>query len=453
MVQIYIVNNDDKYELDNINVFSSIYNLKQTFKNTYNKRIKNNNIKTNKELSNKIKNNEFYFTYKRQRLEDDKTLYQYNIKNSSMIDINYLLPGGNVGSSISSVMMFFISLSAILLFYGFMCSGLISFFAKLYGYAVSVVIEKIFEFIYWFFGGKMTKESSSNSIINFFENIVIFLSIGLFLYISLFFVNNLTFSNIFFQNKCESLKNANRVSKITTITFLIIYFLLQIGDFILNIMVKITSYISSKTSKKIHLFSKFMEESTRAGKKAYNTLKYSGLFLIPFVGTSLQNYHIILSSFFNTINDAREKLSIENNNNKGIYKKRLIDCEKDKDKFASILNNNENFKELVARYQIKEANIKKYLNKETNMDKISYDDIISNNTLSNDERKSKLGIKFIYYIICNMLKIFSMITRSFDTIGSSTDIIDMIMSSSISGSIASFINFLSVLFVAIISIF
>jgi hypothetical protein len=448
MVQIYIVNNDDKYELDNINVFSSIYNLKQKFKNTYNKRIKNNNIKTNKELLNKIKNNEFYFTYKGQRLDDDKTLYQYNIKNSEMININYTLPGGSIGSGISSIMIFIISLVVILLFYGFLSSGFISFFAKMYGYSVSILLEKIFQFVYWFFGGKMTDKSSPNVIIKFIENIIILLSIGGFVYVSLYFINNLTFNRIFFEKQCDSLKNAKKVSKISTIVFLIIYFLIQVPDFFFNIFIKITSFISSKLSNKFYIFSKTIEESTTSGKKAYDTLKYLGLFMIPIFGIMLEDYHMILSSIFNGVNTVRNKFSIYNTET---GKKRIVDCKKDK--IASILNNNTNFKDMLIDYDINPSNITKYLDNISNIDKNTYDNIISNKNLSNNDRKTKLGIKFIYYMICNILKLTSIFTRALDSIGSSTDIINMIMSSSISGSIASIINIFSVLFLGITSFF
>lgn len=445
MVQVYIVNNDDNYELDNINIFSSIYNLKQKFKNTYSKKIK---INSNKNLLNKIKNNEFYLTYKGQRLDDDKTLYQYNIKNSSIIDINYSLPGGNTGSTISSIMMFFISLSVILLFYGFMSSGLISFFAKIYGYSISILLEKIFDFIYWFFGGKLTKDSSTNSLIKFIENIIIFLSIGGFVYVFTFFMNNLTFNRIFFEDKCKSLKNAKNVSKITTLIFLIIYFIVQTPDFFLDILIKISSFISSKISNKFYIFSKTIEESTKTGKKTYDTLKYLGLFMIPIFGVILEDYHMILSYIFNGVNTVRNKLSIYDTKT---GKKRIIDCKKDN--ISSLLNSDTNFRDMLVDYDINPSNISKYLDNIKNIDKISYDDILSNTSMSNNDRKTKLGVKFVYYMICNLLKLTSILTRSLDSIGSSTDIIDMIMSSSISGSIASFINVLSVVFVGIMSIF
>ena len=449
MVQIYIVNNDDKYEMDNINVFSSIYNLKQKFKNTYNKRIKINNIKTNKELLNKIKNNDFYFTYKGQRLEDDKTLYQYNIKNSEMININYTLPGGSIGSTLSGGMTFIESLIGLLIFYITLSSGFISFIAKIYGYSLMIVLEKLLNFIYWFFGENVIKKSSINSSLKFIENLVIYLAIAGYVYVYTYYQSNITFNKIFFESKCKSLKNAKTIALITTTIFVMLYIMIQIPEFILDFFAKITSFISSKTSNKFKIFSNVINKSTELGKEGFESVKFVGLYMLPVFGNTFEYYHRLLQTIFKGVNTVRKKLTTQNAES---GKKRIIDCKKDD--VISILASDQDFINMLNKSNgIKAGQAIKFYRFLLDVSKESYDDIISDKKISDEDRYQKLTIKFIYYMICNLLKLVSFFSDSLDYIGSSTDIINMIMSSSISGSISSFIHFVSVLIAGIISLF
>jgi len=436
MVQIYIVNNDDKYELDNINVFSSIYNLKQKFKNTYNKRIKNNNIKTNKELLNKIKNNEFYFTYKGQRLDDDKTLYQYNIKNSSMIDINYLLPGGKKGMNISSFIKFFFYLFLIIFFYMMMSSGLISFFAKIYGYSVAIILEKTFEFIFWFFGKKIEKNSSLNILLKFIENIIIFFSLGIFIYIFIFFINYVITD--IFLNKCKSLKNSKIVSRISIIVFFIFYILFQLPNFLLKGTEFILDTISSKTKAGfLYLSLKSFRNILEKLRNTFNTFKYKLLIIMPF-GKGMGLYYEFLNSIFKSIDDIRDKISVYDNKD---GKKRIIDCKKDENDILKILKNNKDFRNVINQLNLTDSsNIEKYYKYILDVKNKSYNNILYNDDVSNDEKKINLSVKLGYYLVCNILKLSSIFTRSLDTIGSSSDIVDMIMTSSISGSLTLIVN-------------
>jgi len=146
-------NINKKLVIDNVKLVSSVYTLKQSINN---------------ELSSLQNKNEYFLSYNGIKLNDDKPLIEYGIKDNSNITLHYNLNDGN-NSSWGWYIIFVVAF----IIYGFLLSsGFIALVAKLYGYSTAILIRSIINLVLNFFGKDIKDSKGINSIINLVQYLI-----------------------------------------------------------------------------------------------------------------------------------------------------------------------------------------------------------------------------------------------------------------------------------------
>ena len=195
-------------------LFQSIYSIKIDI------------IEKNKKLQNKS----FYFKYKTNILEDNKTLYEYHIKKSDKLEIVFKSEGGTLAKGL----LIFIWVMVFLFYFFTLLMGFMPFIAFIIPNILIKGLLKIVDFFY-----ELTNPNNfMNSVLYFLKAYMIPFMNFIFEYFGLFiFVYILTFFclyHIYFyakkENVCAAYNTTRVVSLLTSILTVIFYFIANIAS-------------------------------------------------------------------------------------------------------------------------------------------------------------------------------------------------------------------------------
>lgn len=403
-------NINKKLVIDNIKLVSSVYTLKQAINNEL-------------ELSSLQNKNEYFLSYNGIKLNDDKPLIEYGIKDNSDIALHYNLNGGK-SKSLTSLITGFISdyiLYIIFIFIFFvylflLASGFIALLAKLYGYSTSILVKYILGLIYSFFGKKIDDSNNILNVVNLIHYIFKYLSLALLIFISTYYVVYLLYYTFTSKSEKKSVLYSWSIARGVTFVFLFFYLLYRIPDIIVEMTIPLVDRLKKPYS--------FIRTPLILGKKSFDDIKYLPIYFI-------------FGFYFMFLNESSKaykelKLNLTNNNGK------LYECPKDND-IDSMLNNmiNNTTNKKVNRNNEK-ININNITNKVIKKQKALiikkyFDQLLIMLNIDKNDPIDQIYIKISEYLFCNALKIFSIFDKAMISIGSTETIQDIIMSSSVSG--------------------
>jgi len=194
--------------------FQSIYSIKADI------------IEKNKKLQNKS----FYFKYKTNILEDNKTLYEYNIKKSDKLEIIFKSEGGTLAKGL----LIFIWVMVFLFYFFTLILGFMPFIAFIIPNILIKGLLKIVDFFY-----ELTNPNNfMNSVLYFLKAYLIPFMNFIFEYFGLFiFVYILTFFCLYHiyyyakkENVCAAYNTTRVVSLLTSILTVIFYFIANLAS-------------------------------------------------------------------------------------------------------------------------------------------------------------------------------------------------------------------------------
>lgn len=195
-------------------LFQSIYSIKADI------------IEKNKKMQNKS----FYFKYKTNILEDNKTLYEYNIKKSEKLEIIFKSEGGTLAKGL----LIFIWVMVFLFYFFTLLLGFMPFIAFIIPNILIKGLLKIVDFFY-----ELTNPNNfMNSVLYFLKAYMIPFMNFIFEYFGLFiFVYILTFFSLYHiyyyakkEDVCGAYRTTRVVSLLTSILTVIFYFIANIAS-------------------------------------------------------------------------------------------------------------------------------------------------------------------------------------------------------------------------------
>jgi len=164
-------NINKKLVIDNIKLVSSVYTLKQSINN---------------ELYSLQNTNEYFLSYNGIKLNDNKPLIEYGIKDNSNISLHYNLNGGGFISDIlSSILPYVLLILAFLVYALLLASGFLALISKIYGYSTTLLSKTFIDYVLYFFGIKSDK---MNTVYSLITSIMKYLSLGLLIFILTYYL-------------------------------------------------------------------------------------------------------------------------------------------------------------------------------------------------------------------------------------------------------------------------
>lgn len=329
----------------------------------------------NIKINNKYKKYNLYFLGK--KLDNNKTLYDYNIENNSILNLNFDLKGGNniiLGIFFTLLLLIWI----FLIFPLILCSGSLQFIGGIIEYIIYIVVSSLL---------KITGNIVKGKPINALSRTIVFLlkifKIS-FYYLFLYTVFGLTFLflnyilNIFKPDNederwCSKAGNVKLATTVLTIFYIVFYLIYEIPDGVL-------AGVTSLGGKNLffNLFIKPILVGLRTildGIKELlvflNPLSYIFTPLILYIDTLID----VLTEFSNVVLGILLDIGCDipnnnsNNNSSKIYNNKLKNSSKEKitDMFTKFKSLDELHKK---RGEISKKNIFKYYLKNRNEQKI-----------------------------------------------------------------------------------
>ena len=429
-------NINKKLVIDNVKLVSSVYTLKQAI----NSKIINNSIYK------KYKNN-YFLIYNGIKLNDDKPLIEYGIKDNSNIKLHYNLNGGGFISDILSfILPYLLLILAFLVYALLLASGFLALISKIYGYSTTVLIKTITNYVLYFFGVKSDK---MNTVYTLFTYMMKYLSLGLLIFILTYYLVYFLYYLISSKGEKKRVLYSWSISRGVTIIYLIFYLIYRLPDIIINS----TLPMVDKLKKPFN----FIKAPLILGKRSYDDIKFTPLYPIfgfyyQFIGKLLNSYKVF-RKYLTTDNGLYYKCGKDNDITQLIVSTvDNIDISKFKYDMGKVTNktiSTKNIDKIPGMNKNDKDTIKKNIPKMTKLDskiiKNYFDDILLILGIDKDDPIDRLYIKAIKYIVCQLLDIYSIFDKSIKKIGTIREIEDMILSSSVAGTIALISLFLALI--------
>ena len=197
-------------------IFQSVYSIKTDM------------MKKNNKLRNKL----FYFRYKTNILEDNKTLFEYKIKKDDQLEVVFKSEGGTLARGL----LIFIWVMVFIFYFFFLFMGFMPFIAFIIPNILVKGLLKIVDFFY-----ELTHPNNfMHSVLYFMKTYAIPFMNFIFEYFGLFiFIYVLTFFSVYHiyyyakkEDKCAAYNTTRVVSLLTSIISIIFYFLANTASFL-----------------------------------------------------------------------------------------------------------------------------------------------------------------------------------------------------------------------------
>ena len=425
-------NINKKLVIDNIKLVSSVYTLKQSINN---------------ELYSLQNTNEYFLSYNGIKLNDNKPLIEYGIKDNSNISLHYNLNGGGFISDIlSSILPYVLLILAFLVYALLLASGFLALISKIYGYSTTLLIKTFIDYVLYFFGIKSDK---MNTVYSLITSIMKYLSLGLLIFILTYYLVYFLYYMISSSGEKKRVLYSWSISRGVTMVYLFFYLLYRIPDIFVDSILPFVNKLNKPYN--------FIKAPIIVGKRSFDDIKFTPLY--PLFGF----YYQLIGKILNSYKIFRKYLTTD----KGLYYK----CGKDNDITQLIVSTIDNIDISKFKYDMEKVtnktisiknmdkipgidkmnkdNIKNVIPKMSDLDsktiKNYFDDLLTLLGIDKNDPIDQLYIKAIKYIICQLLDIYSIFDKSIKNIGSIHEIEDMILSSSVAGSFALFSLFLALI--------
>ena len=436
-------NINKKLVIDNIKLVSSVYTLKQAINNEL-------------ELSNLQNKNEYFLIYNGIKLNDEKPLIEYGIKDNSNIKLHYNLNGGGFISDILSfILPYLLLILAFLVYALLLASGFLALISKIYGYSTTVLIKTITDYVLYFFGVKSDK---MNTVYSLITSIMKYLSLGLLIFILTYYLVYFLYYMISSKGEKKRVLYSWSISRGVTMVYLFFYLLYRIPDIFVDSILPFVNKLNKPYN--------FIKAPIIAGKRSFDDIKFTPLY--PLFGF----YYQLIGKILNAYKVFRKYLTTD----KGLYYKcgknsditqlivstiDNIDISKFKYDMGKVTNKTisiKNMDKIPGMDKIKKVpgmdkmikdNIKNVIPKMSDLDsktiKKYFDELLTLLGIDKNDPIDQLYIKAIKYIVCQLLDIYSIFDKSIKKVGTIRDIEDMILSSSVAGFLALISLFLALI--------
>lgn len=229
--------------LNNFNKFQSIYSIKEDINNNF--------------LKKSVKASQISLIYNGKILDDNKTLYHYNVKNTDSIKVNLKKKGGETAASVGLLVLgIFVTLILIV----FIIIGILPFLSFLF----SKIFIKGFTLILDFLRSLTSQNNFLNSFIATVKSIIIPVISFIFYYFGLiviiYFIVFFCIYGIynFIYKDCRAFKAAGMVAKVTVLFLVLFYILGNLPNIFNKISKKLLpGFISGIISKICEALSNF----------------------------------------------------------------------------------------------------------------------------------------------------------------------------------------------------
>jgi hypothetical protein len=181
--------------------------------------------------NNKLQNKSFYFKYKTNILEDNKTLYEYKIKKEDQLEVVFKSEGGTMAKGLA----IFIWVMVFIFYFFFLAMGFMPFIAFI---IPNILIKGLSTIVNYFY--ELTHPNNfMNSVLYFVKTYLIPFMNFIFEYFGLFiFIYILTFFSVYHiyyyakkEDTCAAYNTTRVVSLLTSFIAIGLYFLANIASF------------------------------------------------------------------------------------------------------------------------------------------------------------------------------------------------------------------------------